>query len=87
MSPNGSEIFIPQSLLRFEIPELDPMSPPAVPMLAIPSHPNVLTLLCEPFPNTHALQFHLSRVFHIDAGLFGPSASPWINQYFPRTAL
>ena len=61
ISPNGSEIFIPQSLLRFEIRELNPANPPALPMLPMPSHANVPTLLCEPFPNIRFLQFHLSR--------------------------
>ena len=56
ISPNGSEIFIPQSLLRFEIRELDPASPPALPMLPIPSHANVPTLLCEPILNIRFLQ-------------------------------
>jgi hypothetical protein len=62
ISPNGSEIFIPRSLLPFEIIELDPANPPAVPMLPIPSHANIPTLLCEPFPNIRILQF---RLYHV----------------------
>ena len=71
ISPNGSEIFIPQSLLPFEFSYMDPASPAALPMLPIPSHANVPTLLCEPFPNICFLQFRLSRVApnHLDSPL------------------
>jgi hypothetical protein len=81
-SPNGSDIFIPQSLLRFEIRMLDPMDPPACPMLPTPSYYNVPTVLCKLFPKIRTLQFHLCRVFRTHTNRLVPLPAPSSNNIF-----